>query len=211
MPENPLASDNFNRSDGPLGANWDDGYSGFIALTIHSTTVCVASGAGGTPAVESYNGVSLPNNQYAQMDFSFWNPSSTQTGLGLRMAAPATMTFYLYLTANFGTVANEIYKVVANSYTQLAANASPSWAAGAVMKATVDGSTHNLWQDGVSILSASDSAITSGRAGIWCVPGSSILRAQLDNFVCGEITVGGGGGGFQSAWARNRNILIRTY
>lgn len=205
----PLATDAFTGTDlAELGANWDSGYTGHIALQILSNQ-CRAS-TFNTTAKETYNAVALPNDQYAQFVIAAAFGGENLIGVTLRATAPATDTMYFCHTSKFtsGTVvANEITKIVAGAWTQLAVDSTiTAWATNDVLKGAVLGTGLYLFQNGTEVLSASDSALTSGRAGLailWF--GSGSADTKVDNWEAGEVEAEAG---FLAAWAMRSNIVV---
>ena len=66
------ASDNFNRADGPLGANWTDISDGGLAISSQAVAGTSASGTSG----DMRTGESYSSNQYSQVEVT----SSQLTG-----------------------------------------------------------------------------------------------------------------------------------
>lgn len=183
----PLGTATFTGIDNAeLGAAWDSGYTGYNAFTINTNR---ARGAANTAAIESFNTTTPSNDQYAQAIISVWS-SSQQFGPLVRMANPATPTFYLGL-ANFFSPdpSTEIYKVVNDAYTQLAEDApSVNLVATDELKFAVLGTDLFLFNNDAEILSASDSAIASGKAGMFGVYYPSLSgNVIVDNFEMGDV------------------------
>jgi hypothetical protein len=184
------ATDNFNRANGGLGANWDDGYSGYIAAAVVSNQVRPSAAA--SIAVESYNAITWPNDQYSQFKLVNWF-NENLAGVILRAAAPSTETFYIANTSEFGgsTFTNELAKSIAGSWTTLADDTAISaWSNVDTLKGAVYSTDLYLYKTGVQALTATDSDLTSGRGGIMELyfAGGAGGQVDIDNWEGGEVT-----------------------
>lgn len=208
-----LASDNFNRADSnDLGANWDDGYAvGYSRFEIVSNTAGSEFDSEGDICIETYNNVALPNDQYAEAVIKQWG-QETIGGMLVRAGAPGTLNTYFIMNSSFtgGTVnTDEITKVVSDVWTTLSDDLVSTWAVNDVMKGAVLGTDLYLFKNGVQVLTASDSAHASGRAGLIGLYFSNAnFLPRFDDWAAGEVEADGGGS-FQAAWAFNANQLIR--
>lgn len=164
-----MATDNFNRADGGLGANW--------------TTITPATSSGGNIEIASnrakahydddheyaaYTGSSFNNDQYSQVtlfNIGQWSGPIVRAKQGVDR---------FYIGMIFGANDYRIYLRWDNVYSQLAQASAVTWTAGDIAKITVEGSTHpmtlKLYRNGVQILSyvttgASDET-TGGSPGI---------------------------------------------
>ena len=136
----------------------------------------------GSDASESYNAVAWPNDQYAQVLIPVVGTGAltTGTGVALRMSTTAR-TYYRIVVASSGT---EIAKFVAGVYTSLATDATV-WANGDTAYASAVGTTLQVRRNGSNLLSTTDSAIASGRAGI-THSSTSQVGVNLDNWEGGD-------------------------
>lgn len=185
-----LATDNFNRSDSTdLGSNWDAGYTGYDNCIVDQL-FCTAEAAN-TTAMETYNAITWPDNQYVEFQLVTWMNENLAYAV-LRAASPATATFYYIGTSEFGgaTFTNEIGKVIAGSSTTLADESVSAWSTNDVVKGAVLNSDLYLYQDGVQVLTATDSAIASGRGGVQLLYflGGAGGDVNIDNWSGGEVT-----------------------
>lgn len=174
-----------------LGSAWDSGYSAGGALKLLSNAAWPATA--NTTSYESYNAVSLTNDQYAEVDLALaWNGSNL-FGVMLRAATPPTEDYYLCQASAFtnGTVHTiEIAKQVSGAYTTLADDtAAGAWSLGDRLKGAVLGTDLYLFRNGTQLLSATDSAHSSGRAGLYLLyfTGES-GNVQADNWAAGNVT-----------------------
>ena len=184
-----LVTDNFNRAgSADLGTQWDAGYPGNNPLQIVGNRV--RASVVSSDNAESYNGVTLPANQWAQLTLASVSTAAAKLATVLtRAAVPPTFSWYQFvlLTPGFGATKSEIAKRVAVAYTLLASETSTVWGAGDVIRAESDGTTHNLYRNGstTALLSATDSALSSGRAGINIYVDSSLANIEVDDWSAG--------------------------
>jgi fibronectin type 3 domain-containing protein/predicted transcriptional regulator len=169
-------TDNFNRADGPLGANWSAVTDG--ALTISGQAVVGASGTAGDIRVgETYAG-----DQSSQVEVTSTQLSGGQwIGPAVRMQNGGQDMYLGIYFWNNGVQQLRLYKRNAGNWIQLgnSANSSPL-AAGTQLKLTVVGSTISFLQNGVAQITATDTSVTGGAPGIM-----TFGTAFADNWVGG--------------------------
>lgn len=155
-----LATDNFNRADAGLGGpDWAT-VTGMGNLSVVSNVIAGTSGADRG----SYHvGVTWPADQYSQCVATLSGGANADGGALVRCDS-SSATFYLGTFGSYGTVG--LYKCVSGSYTTLATT-SRTLVAGDVLRLEVSGSNLNLKMNGVSVLTATDSAITAGAPGMY--------------------------------------------
>jgi hypothetical protein len=215
-----LASDSFTRSDAvDLGSNWDDGYLDFTnGNELFSNQV--------RPVVnqyclDTYNGITWPDDQYGKCTLTFWDTENA-VAIVLRATAPTTSTFYLCQTSRFGdTQEDAILKYVAGSSTELSSGTpSAAWATLNVICGAVIGTDIYLLRGTSQVLSASDSAISSGRsgiAGLWFNGGTGGL-VTMDDWEGGKAEDDGEVAGSGLLWKRlggiphmSRNFGVKIF
>jgi hypothetical protein len=190
-----LATFSFTGSDtSEWGANWDNNYTGFGAGYI--LTNQGASNAPNTTILESYNGITWPDDQYSQITIDAMKFCAL-IGVAVRAANPATLTYYaMHMSCFDGTGSTggiEIVKSVGGSFTSLADDSVTPWANSSVLKGAVLDTDLYLFKDDVEVLSASDSAIASGRGGIYLLYFTNCSgyvdgdEFRIDNWVGGEV------------------------
>jgi hypothetical protein len=187
QPANTLASDNFNRADGGLGANWTT-VPGFDAPTIASGSVIDPS-VQGTDAEAFYNAVSFPANQWAQVNtLKALNATSRAVGVLLRQDTGGAVTCYRVVAKGpLGTTATvEISKLVSGTFTSLASTTT-TVNQGDTLYGEIQGSTIVAKVNGTLVLSATDTDIASGAAGIVVfVDTGTTADAILDDWFAGN-------------------------
>ena len=150
-------TDNFNRANGGLGANWTTD-SGFAALTIVSNTC--KGGGGGVHNVGFYTaGGTIAADQYAQIKVM-----NTAGFIGPVLRGDGTNTFYVcYYNAGTAT----IYKWITGNPTQIGSGSTITPAVNDVIYFEVVGSALTFKVNGTTVATATDSSITAaGYTGI---------------------------------------------
>ena len=172
----PTASDDFNRADGGLGANWTAVSDG--GLSISSQAVLGSSATAGDIRV----GETYPGDQSSQIEVTSTQLTGGQwIGPAVRMQnAGQDMYLGIYFW-NSGTQQLRIYKRSAGTWTQLGSSYnSGALAAGTQLQLTAVGSTISFLQNGVVRISVTDSSITGGAPGIM-----TFGTANADNWAGG--------------------------
>lgn len=195
-----LASDDFNRADGALGANWTDNAGAFKIVS--NLAACNSS----ADAIEfnHYSAVSFLNDQWAQATVTSV-AAGTYIGLSVRGASGSTKTGYV-LYSNGSTVF--LSKMIAGSRTVFNGGSSiGTLAINDVVLLTVQGTTLTVYKNGVSLFSVVDSAIASGSPGIggFGTAGTSTIdnwSAGVFNGPLGRIYVGDGTGVYKLEFAK---------
>jgi Fibronectin type III domain len=185
-----VPGDNFNRANAlDLGASWDAGYTDQWGANTNLQIVGnrVRATTASRDATETYTGVALSNNQWAQVTVA------TATGtramaprLLLRVSAPGTRAGYEFALGRGGIgFTSRIGRWNAGVFTQLAAENSTAWVAGDVLRAEADGTTLRLYRNNGLVLVTTDTVIASGRAGI-TIYAATIADVELDDFSAGN-------------------------
>lgn len=165
-------SDNFNRADGGLGANWTDqaGTNGIVS----NQAVPVSSGDGFFSSF--YSGVSFVDDQSSQL---LRGNSNNYCFVCVRMSGLAgSRNGYLYY--NHGSIRS----MVAGVETEIGTDAS--YASGDTAKLVASGTTITPYVNGVAGTPITDSSIASGSPGFGFY---SFTGQAIDDWVgTGEIT-----------------------
>lgn len=169
-----VVSDNFNRADGGLGANW-------ITLTSSDAPQIVNNEVSQTSvavAAAFWSANSFNDDQFASVTIG----TTTSTGFtgAVRMSASAD-TMYFGAAGDF----IQLYKVIAGGYTQLGAVFTPVLS-GDMLRLTANGTTVSLTLNGIEIINVTDSDIASGSAGFFC-EGDNVHAATLDDWQGGNL------------------------
>src|ERR1035437_2955559 len=160
---NQLAADNFNRANeipiaSPCVPNTVAGYG---TLNLISDAVEVNNFV--VQGCALYSGITWPNDQYSQFTNVHTDTGKT-VACYVRYSTTADTGYALFNLP--GGAGFQLGKDIAGVFTQLAVNATPA-ANGDVMTLAEVGTTLTAFKNGVQILTATDSSIASGSAGMY--------------------------------------------
>ena len=158
------ASDNFNRADGPLGANWTDISDGGMAISSQAAAGTNASGTSG----DMRTGESYSSNQYSQVEVTSSQLTGNQwIGTAVRMQNSGQDGYAGLYYWNYGSPELILYKRSSGNWTQLGnAYSSGPLAAGTQLKLMVVGSTLSFLENGVERIAVYDNSLVNGAPGI---------------------------------------------
>ena len=170
-------SDNFNRANGGLGANWTT-VSGTTAPQIVNNTA--QPGAAGTLNSAYWSANTFGSNQYAAA--SFPNSSGTNYGPGVAVRLSGAKGYFLWYGNSASTVS--IWRMdSSSSWTQLKASAKLTVAATDVWQLQAVGSTLTGFQNGKQVVTTTDTNYTTGAPGIWMYYAAN----QISNWSGGDV------------------------
>lgn len=178
------ATDNFNRADGALGANWTT-VPGKSAIAISGNTAA-ASAVDPSMCAAYWNADTFSADQYAQVTRIFG--AQGDDNWPIVRASISAATFYRVDTSNYITKSvNGVESYVGAVFSGFAASTT----SGDVIRLAVVGNVLTLYKNGVSQGSRTDSSspITSGAPGMFLWVGSTTTN-YLDNWEGGDM--GGG-------------------
>ena len=158
------ASDNFNRADGPLGANWTDISDGGLTIASQAVAGTNASGTSG----DMRTGESYSSNQYSQVEVTSSQLTGNQwIGTAVRMQNSGQDGYAGLYYWNNGSPELILYKRSSGNWTQLGnAYSSGPLAAGTQLKLMVVGSTLSFLENGVERIAVYDNSLVNGAPGI---------------------------------------------
>ena len=180
-----VGSDAFTRADAAdLGTNWTPITN---TWTIASNTA--QASAVNAAMVESET-TGLQDNQYAQATLSAFGGSVDIYGGVKTRAIHQGDTGYMCLAARGTSAGTSLERRNSGTATYLATESASVWIPGDVIRLESDGITHRCYKNGVKILEATDSNITTGFAGIWgyIAVGGTATDLRLDSFSSGNLT-----------------------
>jgi hypothetical protein len=186
----PTASDDFNRADGSLGANWTDISDGGLAITSQAVAGTKASGNSG----DIWSAGTFTSDQYSQVAVTSTQLTGGQwIGPMVRAQNGGYSAYVGIYNWNNGSPDLMLFKRSGGNggtWTQLGAtyNSGPL-AAGAQLKVTAIGSTISFILNGVTRISATDTSLTGGAPGIM-----SYGTGQVDNWSGGSYAIYSVGG-----------------
>lgn len=189
------ASDNFNRANqDPLGGNWTRLYSGttnYPKLVSNKVT-----GSTSSRAVNYWNADSFNNDQWSEIKL---NALTVYCGCAVRALSDGSTYSNAYVFIYINSTAVKLYKTTSTSLslTQIGSDYAISMNTGDTLKLAVSGTTLTPYHNGSAQATQSDSAFSSGAAGIICY-GTS---ANLDDWSGGNV----GGIAFNGPFVTNRN------
>ena len=181
--------DDFNRPNNTnLGPSWDPGYSDQFGpntnLQIVGNRVRTTTTTG--DATETYTGVALAANQWAQFTLTTANGSSVMAPrLLLRFNAPGTKSGYEFSIGRGVGFTSRISRWNGGVFSSLAVENATPWGPGDILRAEAEGTTLRLYRNNVLVLSATDATLANGRAGI-TVYAATIADVELDDFSAGS-------------------------
>ena len=152
-------SDNFNRANGSLGANWTDMTDGGLAISSQ-----VVVGTKGAYSGDIRTGETYASDQSSQIEVTSTQLSGGQwIGAGVR-AQNGGQSLYLGLYFwNNGNPELMLFKRISGNWTQLGTSSfQGALAAGTQLNLTVTGSTLSFSENGVVRITASDTSLTGG-------------------------------------------------
>ncbi len=152
-------SDNFNRANGNLGANWTDMTDGGLAISSQ-----VVVGTNGAYSGDIRTGETYASDQSSQIEVTSTQLSGGQwIGAGVR-AQNGGQSLYLGLYFwNNGNPELMLFKRIGGGWTQLGASSfQGALAAGTQLNLSVSGSTLSFSENGVVRITATDTSLTGG-------------------------------------------------
>ncbi|MGE3456670.1 MAG: hypothetical protein AB7O24_16280 [Kofleriaceae bacterium] len=193
MRRTTIASDDFNRPDGPLGDSWHDGYADESPLAIVSGRLRVG-GAMTHDSIESWHtGTSAPDDQWASVTLAAHAGSGlVASGVLVRWADPPEVKGYACRAERQGTKAfSTIQRFGDGQFRVLASTDIVEWAPGDTIRCEVEQHLLRMFhiRDGIEtlVLLASDSQHDGGRPGI-IINSDTPSEGELDDFATGGFT-----------------------
>jgi hypothetical protein len=158
------ASDDFNRANGSLGANWTDTSDGGLAIVSQQVAGTASAGVSG----DIRTGESYDSNQYSQIEVSATQLTGSQwIGPAVRVQAGGQEAYVGIYNWNNGSPNLEVFERNGGNWIQLGStyNSGPL-AAGTQLKLMVVGDTVAFLQNGVERIAAAATDLSGGAPGI---------------------------------------------
>ncbi|HET9970203.1 MAG TPA: hypothetical protein VFQ68_18365, partial [Streptosporangiaceae bacterium] len=176
------ASDDFNRANGGLGANWTAISDGAMAISSQQAIGTAGATTGATRTAETY-----PSDQYSQIQVTSTALSGGQwIAAAVRMQSSGQNAYAGLYYWNFGSPELMLFERSGGAWTQLGGvYNSGALAAGTQLKLVAAGSTISFLQNGVQRLSVTDTSFTGGAPGVMAFGNST-----ADNWSGGSGTGG---------------------
>ena len=182
LPQKALAataSDDFNRADGSLGANWTDVSDGGLAVTSQAVAGTKASANSG----DMWSAGTFTSDQFSQVAVTSSQLTGGQWIGPMVRAQNGGLSGYVGIYYwNGGNPVLMLFKRVGGNWSQLGSSySSGPLAAGARLEVTAAGSTISFLLNGVTRISVTDTSLTGGAPGIM-----SYGTGQVDNWSGGS-------------------------
>lgn len=180
-----IATDDFNRANGGLGANWTTDTTPNSGFTIQSNAAGPPSDtdSGSTRTAESF-----PDDQYAKATYvSTLANANTDEGIGVSLRSDAAGKRYRILGGGTGGAARALIAIDNGGYTNLA-NVACQFSAGDVIEGRAIGTLISIFKNGALQTSVVNSGLTSGNPGLYF--SSSQNLNTLDDWEGGDFGLG---------------------
>ncbi len=181
-----LATDDFNRANGGLGANWTNLRTNVFRIVsnqVESTDIL-------EDAVAIWNTITWPADQYAQAAIKNLSGGVSGEGMGvsLRMSGPVdSITGYRVIVADSGAGNVAIERFASGAFSPITTRTT-TWVSGDILKAQIEGTTIKVFQNGAQLgADITDANVATGSAGLSY--SSALLTSDLDDFEGGDFTV----------------------
>ena len=157
------ATDDFNRANGSLGANWTDMNDAGLAIASQQVVGTNNGYSGDIRTGESY-----ASDQYSQIEITSTQLSGGQwIGAAVRAQNGGQDTYLGLYFWNNGNPVMMLFKRLGGGWTQLGSTyASGALAAGTQLTLSATGSSLTFSENGVARIASSDSSLTGGAPGI---------------------------------------------
>jgi hypothetical protein len=158
-----LASDDFNRANGALGAGWTAVSDGSMSIASQQVIGTVGATTGDIRTGETY-----PSNQFSQIQVTSTALSGGQwVAAAVRLQNSGKNGYAGLYYWNFGSPELMLFKRSNGAWTQLGGTYnSGTLAAGTQLQVSAVGSTISVLQNGVTRISVTDTSFTGGAPGI---------------------------------------------
>jgi S-formylglutathione hydrolase FrmB len=157
------ATDNFARPDGSLGPNWTDISDGGLAISSGAVIGKVGSVTG-----DAWTANTFTSDQFSQVAVTSTQLTGGQwIGPAVRVQNSGQNAYLGMYNWNSGSPQLILFKRSGGGWAQISAAVSISpLAAGTQLQLTAVGSAISLFENGIEVVSATDSSITGGAPGI---------------------------------------------
>jgi hypothetical protein len=210
MARSVIATDDFNRADGVIGANWsylrDTAWNG-TGPSIVSNVVRGSDGGGTHYQVSRRNAESFNDNQYAKITIGALSFSGAGYKVGVVVRASAdtdsNADFYGYYVQDDGSSnrTTVLFKMVNGTVTTLD-SVVLAWANGDTIEMEVEGTTLRGYKNGtLQVTVSGQTDLSTGKPGLYISGDSSTPSG--DDWEGGNVTTSGGSSGSRLAGGRD--------
>jgi hypothetical protein len=189
-----LATDNFNRANGGLGANWTDLSS--VSETFQVTSnKAVPTSLTGTDSGARYSGRTWTADQYSRAALSCTDTEAAdgQAGPGVAVrcsgTSGASRIWYRVCVQHSATLNVSLSKHIGGTYTPLV-TWTQAWTNGDVWELKVEGTTLTVTHvtSATVVGTYTDSSISTGQPGIQFSTDTNVTAASVDDWEGGDTT-----------------------
>ena len=162
--ESGTVSDDFNRANGSLGADWTDMSVGGLTISNDAVVGTQATGNSG----DIYTGEAFGSDQFSQIELTSTQLSGGQwVGPAVRAQSGGQDLYIGIYLLNGGSPELMLFKLLNGNWTQLgSAYPTGPLAAGTLLNLTVTGSTLSFSENGAVEITATDTSLTGGAPAI---------------------------------------------
>ena len=187
MPQRAFAatvSDDFNRANGSLGADWTDMSAGGLAISNDAVVGTNETGNSG----DIYTGEAFGSDQFSQIELTSTQLSGGQwVGPAVRAQDGGQDLYVGIYFWNNGYPELMLFKLLNGNWTELGSvYATPALPAGTLLNLTVTGSTLSFSENGAVEITATDTSLTGGAPAIMAYG-----TPTAGNWSGGDATTGG--------------------
>jgi hypothetical protein len=180
-----VVSDNFNRADGGLGANWHGETPDSVMEIVSQQAVGNSSSS---PNSGFWSADSFTDDQFSEATITVHPASSKWVGVTVRAASDGT-EYLLIAFNNGGTDSWLLFKRAgAGSFAQIGSTVVTPIVVSQVMRLEAEGTTITAKIDGAPIITQTDSDIAGGAPGISNSGVADPANGALDNWSGGDVT-----------------------
>ncbi len=185
-----LATDDFNRANGGLGANWTTATSSGAPQI---DTNVVRTNVVATDSRAYYNAVSFPNDQYSQIVVVAITSNTGAVSAATRVDSGTLSSYMARGTGPTGASAVLAIDKYTSGVFVTITSATKTINVSDVIKMESNGTSQTAYINGVAQLGpTSDSANTAGKAGVFVfVDVGNAVDAELDTWEGGDLAAGG--------------------
>jgi hypothetical protein len=203
-----IATDDFNRADGPVGSDWS--YIRNTAWTadppdIASNTLTARANTGNYQVCRWNGSGTFTDDQYAKLEVGGlgYYGNGYRQGVVARCSADQDTAadyyaYYIYDDASSNRTAI-LFKVVNGTYTALDTSTANAWANGDTIEIEVEGTTVRGLKNGTELVSVTDSDLSTGKPG-FAIGGEGGGPPNADNWEGGNLA--------SAATAVKRSLLL---
>ena len=183
---NQVASDNFTRADGSLGANWtmNPGSAGSLQIASHKAEPSTTAGTCGN----YYSASTFNNDQYSEIAIATLVDSNSFTDAFVRQDAATNTHYGPSFSGGAGSVHTVgLYQVISGAVKQLGSNTTLTPQLGDKIRVSAVGTDISFFQNEHLLLQETDSGIASGYPALVAANSTAIANSQISLWTGGNV------------------------